>query len=146
MKKIVLLTLLVMTILISGCVSQKEYVCPDGTVVSGPSLCQTTTTLMTTTTTTITTTTTTTTTPIVLVTTVSKGKCEPCFDYFAYVQHNDTFLVVNNGKSRISIDDLTYTQYKKITILHSCTQFPCNVNIHYVISNTTYTDTATLDF
>lgn len=145
MKIIILLALLAMIILISGCVSQ-QYVCPDGAVVSEPSLCQTTTTMVTTTTSTITTTSTTTTTPIVLVTTVSKGKCEPCFDYFAYVQHNDTFLVVKNGQSRISVNNVTYTQYKKITVLHGCTQFPCNVKIYYVISNITYSDTATLQY
>ena len=143
MKTIILL-LLLMTVLISGCVSQQKYVCSDGTVVSEPSLCQTTTTIITTSTTTMTTTSTTTTTPIVLVTTVSKGECNPCFDYFAYISHNNTFLTVQNGQSRISINNVTYTQYKKITILHGCTEFPCVVKIYYVISNVTYTDTATL--
>lgn len=143
MKMIILLALLAMTILISGCVSQ-QYVCSDGTVVSEPSLCQTTTTVATTTTPVTTTTSTTTTTPIVLVTTVSKGKCEPCFDYFAYVQHDDTSLVIKNGESRISINNVTYTQYKEITVLHGCTQFPCNVKIYYVIVGVTYLDTGTL--
>jgi len=145
MKIIILLVLLVITTLISGCVGQ-QYVCPDGTVVFDPSMCLTTT-IMTTTTTPITTTTsTTTTTPITLVTTVSKGICEPCFDYFAYVRHDDTVLIVKNGESRISIDGITYTQYKNIEILHGCTKFPCNVNIHYadLFYNTTHTDTATL--
>ena len=144
MKVMLLLALLVMVILISGCVSQREYVCSDGTIVSEPSLCQTTTT--TTASPTTTTTSTTTTTPITIVTTVSKGKCEPCFDYFAYVRHDDTSLVVKNGESRVSIDDILYTQYKEITVLHGCTQFPCNVNIHYTISNVTYTDTGTLKY
>jgi hypothetical protein len=143
MKTIILLILL-MTVLISGCVSQKEYVCSDGTVVSEPSLCQTTTTSIMTTTTTITTTTTTTTTPIVLVTTVSGGECNPCFNYFAYFNHNNTFLTIQNGKYQISINNVTFGQFKRINILHGCTQFPCNVKIYYAISNVTYSDTATL--
>ena len=143
MKTIILL-LLLMTVLISGCVSQQKYVCPDGTVVSEPSLCQTTTTMITTSTTTTTTTSTTTTTPIVLVTTISKGECSPCFSYFAYINHNNTFLTVQNSQSKISINNVTYTQYKKITVLHGCTEFPCSVKIYYVISNITYSDTATL--
>ncbi len=142
---IVLLVLLVI-LLISGCVDQKEYVCSDGTIVSEPSLCLTTTTPPETTTLFTTTTSTTTTTPIVLVTTVSTGKCEPCFDYFAYVQHDDTSLVVKNGETRISINDVTYTQYKEITVLHGCIQFPCSVKINYVdlFLNLTHSDTATL--
>jgi len=146
MKIIILFALLAIIILISGCVSQREYVCSDGTVVSEPSLCQTTTTMVTTTITSTTTTSTTTTTPIVIVTTVSKGECEPCFSYFAYVQHNDTFLVLKNGQSRISVNNVTYTQYKTITILHGCIQFPCTVKIYYDISNITYSDTGTLKY
>ena len=143
MKKVILLLLLTIITLISGCVSQ-QYVCSDGAIVSDPSKCQTTTTMVTTTIPVTTTTSSTTTTPIVLVTTVSKGKCEPCFGYFAYVQHNDTFLVLKNGQSRISINNVTYTQYKKIEILHGCTQFPCTVKINYDISNITHSDTGTL--
>lgn len=142
--KIIILLLLLITILISGCVSQKEYVCSDGTVVSNPSLCQTTSTSIPTSTTTITTTTSTTTTPIILVTTVSKGECYPCFEYFAYFNHNNTFLIIQNGGSIISIDNVTFNPYQKITILHGCAQFPCNVIIHYAISNVTYSDRATL--
>jgi len=143
--KIIVLFVLLLTILLSGCVNQQQYVCPDGSVVLDPSLCLTTTTMLTTTVTTTTTTSTTTTTPITLVTTVSKI-CKPCFDFFAYVQHDDTVLVVKNGESKISINDVIYTQYKKIEILHGCTQFPCEVRIHYVdeVYNTSHTDTATL--
>jgi len=146
MKIIFVFALLAIVTLISGCVSQKEYVCSDGTVVSDSSLCLTTTTVIITTTTVTTTTSTTTTTPIVLVTTVSEGGCQPCFDYFAYVRNNDTFLVLKNGESRISINNVTYTQYKKITILHGCVKFPCDVKINYtdLFFNTTHTDTATL--
>lgn len=146
MKTIILLALMAVNILISGCVSQREYVCSDGTVVSDSSLCQTTTTIVTTTTPTTTTISTTTTTPIVLVTTVSEGKCGPCFSYFAYFEHDDTSLVIKNGENKISISNETYTQFKKINILHGCTKFPCNVNIHYVMGNETLTDTGTLTY
>jgi len=143
--KIIILLALLAAILLSGCVGQ-QYVCPDGTVVSDPRFCQTTTTVAITTTSSSTTTSTTTTTPIVLVTTVSKGRCEPCFDYFAYVRHDDTNLVIKNGESRISIDNVIYTQYKEITVLHGCQQFPCNVKINYVVGNDTLSDTGTLQY
>jgi len=42
-KKVLILSLLLLLATISGCVSQKEYICPDGSIVSDPSLCPTTT-------------------------------------------------------------------------------------------------------
>jgi len=46
MQELIILLIFSTIVLISGCVSQTEYVCSDGTVVSEPSLCQTTTTIL----------------------------------------------------------------------------------------------------
>ena len=51
MKRLIILLILMTVVVISGCINQKKYVCPDGSVVSDPTLCPKTTITITTTTT-----------------------------------------------------------------------------------------------
>ena len=90
----------------------------------------------------------TTTTPeIEVVTTVPKVLCSPCFSYFAYRGHDDTYLLLRNGPRTISIKDVTFSSGENIQVLHKCTQFPCDVTITYTDIDTgvQHTDSATLN-
>ena len=89
----------------------------------------------------------TTTTPeIEVVTTVPKVLCSPCFSYFAYRGHDDTYLLLRNGARTISIKGVTFSSGENIQILHKCSEFPCDVTITYIDVGTgvTHIDSATL--
>ena len=89
----------------------------------------------------------TTTTPeIEVVTTVPKVLCSPCFSYFVYRGHDDTYLLLRNGARTISLKGVTFSPGENIQVLHKCTQFPCDVTITYtdVGTGVQHTDSATL--
>jgi hypothetical protein len=129
---ILIIFCLLIVVLISGCVSQqitREYVCPDGSVVSDPTECATTTTTITTTT-----------------TTTTLLPCDPCFSYFTYLDHGSDIVYLRNGPQKISIGLNIYNPDDKIEAYHLCIKSPCYFTIDYkeFASGLSRNDSATL--
>lgn len=62
--------------------------------------------------------------------------CTPCFTSFAYVDHNLTHLLINNGPREIIYTGTVYAPGETIIIEHECATWPCEITVNYIVKET----------